>query len=650
MRRNNTFRWIIIILAVISSLYYLYPTYKFSTLTPEERDRLDTEGELLPLANKAIKRGLDLMGGMRLTMEVNLYKLVENLATHKDDEFYGVLNSTNDLVRTTNEDFFDIFERLANESNLNLNRYFRSEARGRKDVIDYLKEERERAVTITVQKLRNRVDQFGVSEPGIQPQGRKRINIELPGLQNVSLARELIGKTAVLEFKLLKDQEIFKQVIEGIDRILVAKRDKLPLDSLLTTPLDTTVAVADTAGAAQDTVTSKPSEDKEVNIADLFGAKTQDTTTAEEDADRNVIADQNIFGEKPFSAMLRNLLDYGGEVGVYEENYNAVRKILEMDEIQNIVPRDAEFLWSFKPETYENQSAYELYLVKKDAELTGEVIVDARESINQSMDPTKSGKPEVSMVMNRNGARAWSRITGANINKKIAIVLDDKVYSAPVVQVKIRDGYSSITGIGNMDEAKLLAVVLRAGALPADTEIIEERTVGPSLGSDSIKKGSLSALIGLILIMVFMIFYYKMSGIIANVALILDILFLMAIMAGFHATLTLPGIAGIVLTIGMAIDANVLIFERIREELRTGKTIRAAIDVGYGRAFTTILDANLTTLIIALVLYQFGTGPVRGFAVTLSVGIVCSMFTAIVVTRVIFDFITSRWSLKSLSI
>ncbi|MFC1726085.1 protein translocase subunit SecD [candidate division KSB1 bacterium] len=651
MRRNNTFRWIIIILAIFASLYYLYPTYKFQSLTPEETERLEREGELFKLTNKAIKRGLDLQGGMKLTLEVDLYKMAEDLATRKDNDFYNVLDQTDDLVKLSNEDFYDIFERVATESNVQLTKYYRSESRGRQDVIDYLKEERERAVVIIRQKLVNRIDQFGVSEPTIQRQGRKRINVELPGLQNAALAKELIGKTAVLQFKLLKDSEIFSQVIKAVDRVLIAKRDNMPMDSMMTAEIDTAASIPeDTSAAALDTakVETVPSTDTEVNIADLFGEQGTDTSAAA--GESRALVDENIYSERPFSALLRSYLDYGGDIAVPEENFSAVRKIIEMEEVQSVIPRDAEFAWSPEPVENEGKMYYELHLLKKDAELTGEVITDARASINQSMDPSAAGKPEVLMQMDRDGSRRWSRITGANINKRIAIVLDDRVFSAPRVISKIPNGSSQITNIETMDEAKLLAIVLRAGALPASVKFMEERTVGPTLGRDSIRKGSLSALLGLTLIMVFMIIYYKMSGAIANIALILDIIFLMAIMAGFHATLTLPGIAGIVLTIGMAIDANVLIFERIREELNTGKTIRAAIDNGYGRAFTTILDANLTTLIIALVLYQFGTGPVKGFAVTLSVGIVCSMFTAIVVTRVIFDFITKKWTLRRLSI
>jgi protein-export membrane protein SecD len=291
-----------------------------------------------------------------------------------------------------------------------------------------------------------------------------------------------------------------------------------------------------------------------------------------------------------------------------------------------------------------------VYLVNTQSELTGETITEADPRAGSQMDPTSIGKYEVSFTLNDDGARVFSRVTGANIKKRLAVVLDKQVYLAPEIQVKIRDGRSRITGMNSMEEAQDLSIVLRAGALPAPVRIIEERTVGPSLGLDSILSGSRSALYGMLLVALFMLFYYKISGLLADMALSLNILFIMAVMAYFNATLTLPGIAGIILTIGIAVDANVLIFERIREELLKGKTIKSAIDQGYGNAFSAIVDANVTTFIAGVVLYTFGSGPIKGFALTLMIGIVASMFTAIVVTRVVFDYAVSKWSFKKLSI
>ncbi|MBN2365873.1 MAG: protein translocase subunit SecD, partial [Calditrichaeota bacterium] len=291
-----------------------------------------------------------------------------------------------------------------------------------------------------------------------------------------------------------------------------------------------------------------------------------------------------------------------------------------------------------------------IFLVEKEPELTGETIVDAYPQPGSGYDPGSFGKFEASLEFNDEGARIFSRVTGANLQKRLAIVLDGVVHSAPVIQTKIRDGRARITGLETMEEAKDLSVVLKAGALPAPVRIMEERTVGPSLGRDSIRKGTNSALIGLLLVAIFMIIYYKFSGLVADIALIFNIIIIMGVMSYFHATLTLPGIAGIILTIGMAVDANVLIFERIREEMDKGKTVWSSIETGYGRAFITILDANVTTLIAGVVLYNFGSGPIKGFALTLMIGILASMFTAIFVTRTIFEFMLERKILKKLSI
>ena len=307
-----------------------------------------------------------------------------------------------------------------------------------------------------------------------------------------------------------------------------------------------------------------------------------------------------------------------------------------------------EFLFSSKPAGAEGNEFYFLYLVRKKPEMTGHMIQDAFVSIGQVVE--YMGQPIVNFSTTDEGVRLFSRITGSHIGERMAIVLDESVYSAPVIQTKISEGRGIITGSGTQEEAKDLAIVLRAGALPAEVEIIEDRTVGPSLGRDSIEQGKTAAIYSMVLVVIFMVLYYRAAGLIADCALLLNMLFIMAVLAGFHATLTLPGIAGIILTIGMAVDANVLIFERIREELRSGKTVRAAIDSGYGHALSAIIDANVTTFLVGIVLYQFGTGPIRGFALTLCIGIISSLFTAFFVTRTIFELITRKSEQSGLSI
>lgn len=285
------------------------------------------------------------------------------------------------------------------------------------------------------------------------------------------------------------------------------------------------------------------------------------------------------------------------------------------------------------------------YLLKKRVELTGKYITDARVSIDQ-----RDGSPYVSLSFNNQGARIFERVTGENVNKQLAIVLDGNIYSAPNINEKISGGNASISGRFTMDDAKDLAIALRAGSLPAPVKFLEERTVGPSLGQDSINKGFLSMIVGAIAIVVFMAIYYGVSGVIADLSLLVMVILVLAGLASFKATLTLPGIAGIILTLGMAVDANVLIFERIREEIKLGKTPRTAIDAGFSKAIVTILDANITTLIVAMVLFQFGTGPVKGFAVTLSIGIVATLLTQVFVTRFIFDYLYTQLNWKKISI
>jgi preprotein translocase subunit SecD len=279
-----------------------------------------------------------------------------------------------------------------------------------------------------------------------------------------------------------------------------------------------------------------------------------------------------------------------------------------------------------------------LYPVRKNAELTGGVIVNAKATIDPSFQT-----PIVTMEMNSDGSRDWARITGANINRRIAVVLDNAVFSAPVVRNKITGGHSQIEGMENIDEARLLEIVLKAGALPAPVDIVEQRSVGPSLGEDSIRSGIYSGLFATALVIIFMAFYYHYAGGVADIALVFFVLFLLAALAAFQGTLTLPGIAGIILTLAVAVDANVLIYERIREELATGKTMRAALDTGYKRAWTAIFDSNLTVLITGVILFQYGTGPVQGFALTLMIGVLASMFSAIFITRLIFDVLLDKY-------
>jgi len=538
---KGKFRWrlLIILVVLIGALIYFFPT--LATLADETSSWWP---KFFP--QDKIHLGLDLQGGMHLILEVETAKAVESSVERIKNDLKNDLKKENiysTYIDRVQGDKIEVvllnpevkereggFDDYLKEEYPILKEINSSQEGDRVKVLlemdpRQIEEIKKSAVDQALETIRNRIDQFGVSEPEIARQGANRILIQLPGVDDPQRAKDLIGKTALLEFKLV-DEEYSRQ-----------------------------------------------------------GALT---------------------GEIPF-----------GDVILYQRQEDpktgALRKIP--------------------------------FLIKDRTLMTGDALQDARVRFDQY-----NGLPYVSLSLKPVGARDFDRITAENVGKRLAIILDNNVYSAPVIKQRISGGQAVIEGSFTLDEAKDLAIVLRAGSLPAPVQILEERTVGPSLGQDSINKGIKSIIIGGILVVLFMIVYYKAAGIVADMALIMNLIIIMGVLGAFRATLTLPGIAGLVLTVGMAVDANVLIFERIREELRLGKTPLAAIDAGYSKAFLTIMDANVTTLIAALVLLQFGTGPIKGFAVTLSIGIVASMFTAIVVTRFVFDLVLSRVRVKRLSI
>jgi preprotein translocase subunit SecD len=418
----------------------------------------------------------------------------------------------------------------------------------------------------------------------------------------------LLQGTAKLEFRMLRDPEIAYKVMESIDKFLVG-------------------TVTDTARVQRRTQQTPPPKDA---LSELLGTSTPAQTDTSQEA--------QFIREHPFFTYVRPDQRGSGEAYIAERDRDRVIRLLARPEVQRLLPPDVEFLWSAKSfPGGDGNNYYTLFLVRKTAELTGGVIVDARVSVNP-----EDNRPIVNMEMNSEGSREWARITGANVGKRLAIALDNAIFSAPVIQNKILGGRSQITGLDTPGEARLLEIVLRAGALPAPVSIIEQRSVGPSLGEDSIRSGLTATAIAFIFTVLFMIVYYNIGGVIADLALFFNVMFILGVLAAFGGTLTLPGIAGIILTIGMAVDANVLIYERIREELLGGKTVRAAIDAGYSKAFSAIIDSNITTFLTGIILYQFGTGPVQGFALTLMIGIVASLFSAILITRVIFHFMTEQ--------
>ena len=633
MNSKLTPRFLMIGLVLIWAMWAIWPTFQYQRLSDAEKETLREEGKLAQIESRTIKQGLDLKGGMYIVLEVDLPTLMETLAENKDGKFNRSIASVrNQLKRIPEANFFTLFTTTSEENNLKLSRYYYDYGSSNSDIIVALEDEAEDAINRVLEILVNRIDQFGVAEPTIQKQGNQRIIVELAGVQDSERARALLESTALLEFFIVKDINTTNQLMVRIDQVL--KGDE-SLDAVTKTTID------------KKSNEFQESDDQTVSVSELFG-ETEDSEASTDSA----VVDENIFAERPFSAMLRNL---GQTIGVPEKNLYAVKKILERPEVQEkLAAVGGMFLFSHKAEEYPLvdgtlETMYSLFLVEDAAELTGGVVEEAKANLGPQ-GSTSAGQPIVNLTMNSDGARKWSIVTGSNVGRQVALVLDKKVHMAPNIREKISGGSTLIEGFADINEAKDIAIVLRAGALPAPVDIIEERVIGPSLGADSVRSGTLSVIIGLGIVLVFMLIYYRFSGLIADFALIWNIVLVLAVLASLQATLTLPGIAGLILTVGMSIDANVIIFERIREELRKGKTPKAAVKSGYDRALTTIIDANMTTVIAALVLWQFGTGPIKGFATVLFWGILISMFTAIFVTRTIFNTLTSRKGFTKLSI
>ena len=579
-------------------IYALLPSLRYAMLNEESITNLSKE-EVDYYDAKTIKQGLDLKGGIYIVLEVDLPQLIDNLAKNKDNNFDLFLIDLKNEYNSTSGDFFSIFEELADKNDLKLPRYFINYGKTKDQIIAQLSLQSEDSIRRVIEIIQNRVDQFGVAEPTIQKQGNNRVIVELAGIQDSERARDLLQSTALLELMIVKDIESTNALIRQLDSITATSNEK---------------AV---------------NNDNEIN--ELFNTTGSDNLN--------------------FSSLL---ISVGGNLAISSKNLSSFKDILSQANVKQILDATNSTVLisnssiALVNEIGEEEEFYTLYHLFNNAELTGGVIEDAQMRLSQA--GVTAGQAVVEVEMNSEGSREWARITGANINNRIAIVLDRKVHMAPVIRSQIFGGGTVIEGLDSIEEAEDIAIVLRAGALPVPVTIAEERTVGASLGADSVTKGTLSMAIGLLLVVIFIVLFYKMSGLIASFSVMWTLILLLGVLALLEATLTLPGIAGLILTVGMSVDANVIIFERIKEELRNGKSVRSAIDSGYERAITTIVDANLTTGIAAAVLYQYGSGPIKGFATVLFWGIIVSMFTAIIVTRFVFDFVTSRKNIEKLSI
>jgi preprotein translocase subunit SecD len=528
--KSLKFRAILVLAFLLISVIYCLP----NIIEPK-----GTWKKYLP--SDKIHLGLDLKGGMHLLLELDTVKMMQNMVDRKFNAFKDAMirDGVRFLGLEKKENALSVLIRVEQKEKLYnlIGKEFpdlkagSTRVEGENLYVEFLLSEREisnikdNAVRQALETIRNRIDQFGVTEPVIVRQGENQILVQLPGIKDPQRALELIGRTAQLEFKLV-DEENISRIAGGIvpegDEVLTMRARNRETGIVTTTPI----------------------------------------------------------------------------------------------------------------------------LLKKQMLLTGELLTDARVSIGGEF----RNEPYVAIEFDSEGARIFDKVTGENVGKRVAIILDNTVYSAPVVRERISGGKASITGGFTMEEAKDLAIVLRAGALPAPVKVVQNITIGPTLGQDSIRKGMQAAILGAVLVIIFMVYYYRLSGVVADIALFLNLIYLIGAFVALKATMTLPGIAGIILTMGIGVDTNVIIFERIREELRLGKTVRAAIDGGYSKAWLTIFDAHITTLITTFILFIFGTGPIKGFAVTLSVGIIINLFTAVFGSKAIFDWIVTKYKPRSLSI
>ena len=679
MRTNKTITYIVIIL-IILCLYQLLFTWKTSSVekkakalseqvikeTPELKgsklqaarrlanakylDSISSETVLnlgivkysyQDCKDKALNLGLDLQGGMNVVLQVNLQDLIYNMSGNsKDKNFIDALEKAKLMQASSTEDYITLFEKAYNDISPKgkLSTIFSTHQNADKikftssnaEVIKWLREESSGAINNTFNIISSRIDKFGVKSPTITlDENRGRINVELAGVDNPQRVREIIIKTAKLEFwETYEVREMYPYLVDANNNLKnfldyqKSKKSNPGKDSS-----STSSALIDFFNNKDTDSTSK--NDSTPSLVNDSSSKENDLVKSKEDNPLWAIFQLNADDKG-------NIPDKTPRIGYAKRTDTArINYYLSLPEVRVGMPENVKFLWG-KKAIDENGQIFDLYAIKKqinddEPPLDGESVINARQNVDQY------GKYIVDMKMNNKGAREWEQLTGANIERAIAIVLDDQVYSAPNVTNKISGGNSQISGNFDVKEASDLANVLETGKLPAKAEIIEEDVIGPTLGKRAISAGLLSLVMAFALILLYMVLYYNNAGLVADIVLFLNIFLIIGILAQFGASLTLPGIAGIVLTLGMAVDANVIINERIREELRSGKTLKTAVSEGYKNSLSAIIDGNLTTIITAVILLVFGIGPIKGFATTLIIGIICSMITAVLVAREIME-------------
>lgn len=698
MKNKQLRRWLLILGPLVAAAVILWPSVDAYLLEQEESQALhqalhgkdssalkafeNAKGERYRTAKmNRVKLGLDLRGGMYVMMEVAVDTLLRETAAREtiDETFEAVMKATHAQAESSGDDYLDVFyanfDRIARPKGKSLISYF--DVPGVQDVTDEkvkerLREDVDGAIDQALEVIRQRIDKFGVSEPNITKQGSRRIVLELPGVNNEKEMRQLLSTTARLEFKLVRNNADIVKALYRIDAYLAKSNGGSKTDTAIaavdstakdTSKKDTSAVAAksdkkkkDTTAVAADTSKKDTSKTASADSADPYKGLKDEEKAKRYQKDHQLTSLIQVF---PLDQEGRFISKDGNPSYFFNESqvpeleyvmyipsklYAKFMSILDRADIKKLIPADLQLLRSAKPEFVSKDlkdTTFAMWCVLRNAELTGEYVTDAR----ASSDPM-TNLPVVMMEMDQEGAEKWADVTGKNIKKKVAIVLDDQVYSAPVVQNKIAGGSSQITGMDSPEEARLLEIVLKAGALKAPVKIVEERVVGPSLGEDSIRRGLMGMGIAFLLVVLFMGLYYSTAGMVANFAVIINVLLILAILTPLvisgGGTLTLPGIAGIILTIGMAVDANILVFERIREELLRGRGFRNAVDEGFSKALSAIVDSNVTTFLTGLILFLLGTGPVQGFALTLMIGIVTTFFTAILVSRAMIELMISN--------
>lgn len=670
-KRNNLIRWIVLAVIISAGIYAALPSIKTYFLADKEaiaiaKDKNDlqqikqkiSEGQKLSTAEqelfarygndpayqqmsdkeielynkneqnkaKSIGLGLDLQGGMHIVLEIEYQQMLKDMANPKDERLEKLLAEADKEANGNKDVYFESVKKVFDKNNLQLNNYWGRRGQSQADVVAFFDSTAKKGIVVTLEKLRNRIDKFGIAEPIIQKQGDHRIIVELPGVKDEDRATSTIQQTAFLQFKILADAEAYSKVLESVDRAISGRISTTAKDSIV---VDSTSAVKDSALTAKAVADTNKAKD----ATKLFKGKSDTTAAVANTANKADVASK----DKPFTSLL--LPGPNGQIMVLEKNRLRVDQYLAMDQVKAALGK-YEFVWKNKPLVdAKNVKYYDLTLVNRQVEMDGTVIAEASALMSQGEKST--GGWEVSLELTDRGAKKFENVTGKNVGKQMAIILDGKLIMAPNINERIPSGRAQITGNMGPEESRDLANVLTS-ALPAPIDIVEKRVIGPSLGSDAINSGLWSAIFGYVLVLLFLAFYYKLSGMFALVTISLNTFLMIAALCYFKATLTLPGIAGIVLSMAMAVDANVLIFERIKEELANGKTVFSALNAGYEKAFSAIFDSNITTILAGIVLYQYGTGPIRGFALTLLVGVVINLYTAVVVTRLLQDMFVKK--------